>query len=144
MVTSVSNVGFAPASTNSSWVSTRLAPTEDQDHIMFKPSRQQKEEAKRIKQQIDNMEEGASITVSDPNNNPSDRIQTESKKSDKLIITKIGEDKYQVVVTSADPRASYIVAPKKETYIVSGDELGQYVESGKSMSKKSPVLFTLA
>ncbi len=144
MVTSVSNVGFAPTSTNSSIVSTRFAPTEDFHNIMLKPSWQQKEEAKRIKEEIDNMEEGASITVSDPNNNPSDMIKTESKKSDKLIITKIGEDKYQVVVTNADPRVSYLVAPKQETYIVSGDELGQYIENGTSMSKKSPILCTLA
>jgi len=144
MVTSVSGVGFSPTNKNFSGVSTTFAPTEIPESIMFRPSWQQKEEAKRIKKQIDNMEEGASITVSDPNNNPSGSVTTESRKSDKLIITKVGEDKYQVVVTSADPRASYIVAPKQETYIVSGDELGQYVERGTSMSKKSPILCTLA
>lgn len=145
MVTSISNVGFSPASTNSSCISTRFAPMdEEQQHILFRPSWRQKEEAKKVEEKIENMDEGSRIVVSDPNNHRPDGFSTEYAKNDKLIITKVGEDKYQVVVTDARPGANYIVEPKKKVYVVSGDQLDQYLEKGKPMSKKNPVLYSLA
>ncbi len=96
----------------------------------------------KITQSIHELEKGDTITISDPNNSSGGCFGT--PENNRMIITKIGDDKYKVKITSRLPNATYITAPKEKTYIVSEKELSQYIKYDKSMEKFNPTICTFA
>ena len=120
-----------------------FAPTESSRPKMPQlPDFNKKTKTDQAKESVENLEKGDTITISDPNNSSGGCFGIPEKN--RLIITKIGDDQYKVVVTDKDPNASYLNAPKEKTYIVSEAELSKYITNDEPMEKNNPTICTFA